>query len=83
MGCVVLRRTFHTAPEQEHGPEQGEGRMGYVPIFQVLKLFQVSSSAVGLKEDGEYYLNIYFLVTSNKTTLHNIAAFQRQTDTCV
>ena len=35
MGCMVLRRTFHTAPEQ------GQGRMGYVPIFQVLKLLQV------------------------------------------
>ena len=38
---MVLRRTFHTALEQEQGPEQGQGRMGYVPIFQVLKLFQV------------------------------------------
>ena len=37
MGCMVLRRTFHIAPEQK----QGQGRMGYVPIFQVLKLFQV------------------------------------------
>ena len=35
MSCIVLRRTFHTAHEQGHG------RMGYVPIFQVLKLFQV------------------------------------------
>ena len=35
MGCMVLCRTFHTASEQ------GQGRMGYVPIFQVLKLFQV------------------------------------------
>ena len=35
MGCMVLCRTFHTAPEQ------GQGRMGYVPIFGVLKLFQV------------------------------------------
>ena len=41
MGCIVLRRTFYTAPEQEQGPEQGQGRIGYVPIFQVLKLFQV------------------------------------------
>ena len=41
MGCMVLRRTFHIAPEQGQGPEQGHGRMGYVPIFQVLKLFQV------------------------------------------
>ena len=41
MGCMILRRTFHTAPEQEQGPEQGQGRMGYVPTFQVLKLFQV------------------------------------------
>ena len=32
---MILRRTFHIAPEQ------GQGRMGYVPIFQVLKLFQV------------------------------------------
>ena len=32
MGCMVLR-TFHTTPEQEQGPEQGQGRMGYVPIF--------------------------------------------------
>ena len=32
---MVLRRTFHIAPEQ------GQGRIGYVPIFQVLKLFQV------------------------------------------
>ena len=31
----MVLRTFHTAPEQE------QGRMGYVPIFQVLKLFQV------------------------------------------
>ena len=38
MGFMVIRRTFHTAPEQEQGPEQGQGRMGYVPIFQVLKL---------------------------------------------
>ena len=29
------------APEQGQGPEHGQGRMGYVPIFQVLKLFQV------------------------------------------
>ena len=41
MGCMVLSRTFHTAPEQEQGPEQGQGRMGFVPIFQVLKLVQV------------------------------------------
>ena len=34
MGCMILR-TFHIAPEQ------GQGKMGYVPIFQVLKLFQV------------------------------------------
>ena len=34
MGCMVLCRTFHTTPEQ------GQGRMGYLPIFQVLKLFQ-------------------------------------------
>ena len=40
MGCMVLR-TFHTAPEQEQGPEQGQERMLYVPIFQVLKLFQL------------------------------------------
>ena len=33
--------TFHTAPEQEWGLEQGQGRMGGVPIYQVLKLFQV------------------------------------------
>ena len=31
--CMVLRGTFDTAPEQEQGPEQGQGRMGYVPIF--------------------------------------------------
>ena len=35
MGCMVLCRTFHTAPEQ------GQERSGYVPIFQDLKLFQV------------------------------------------
>ena len=37
-GCMVLCRTFHTAPKQ------WQGRMGYVPIFQVLKLFQVVCS---------------------------------------
>ena len=41
MGCMALRRSFHTAPEEEQGPEQGQGRMGYVPIFHILKLFQV------------------------------------------
>ena len=41
MGCMVLKRTFHTAPKQGQAPEQGKGRMGYVLIFQVLKLFQV------------------------------------------
>ena len=40
MGCMVLR-TFHIAAEQRQGPEQGQGSMGCVPIFQVLKLFQV------------------------------------------
>ena len=35
MGCMILRRTFHIAPDQ------GQGRIGYVPIFQVLKLLQV------------------------------------------
>ena len=35
MGCLVLCRTFHIVPEQ------GQGRMGYVPIIHVLKLFQV------------------------------------------
>ena len=44
LGCMVLRRTFHTAPEQEQGTEQRQGRMGYVPIFQVLKWFQVACS---------------------------------------
>ena len=41
MAYMVLKRTFHAAPTQEQGPEQGQGRMGYVPIFQVLKLLQV------------------------------------------
>ena len=40
MGSMVLRKTFHIAPEQGQGPEQGQA-MGYVPIFQGLKLFQV------------------------------------------
>ena len=35
IACMVLSRAIHTAPEQ------GQGRIGYVPIFQVLKLFQV------------------------------------------
>ena len=35
IGCKVLCKNFHTAPEQ------GQWRMDYVPIFQVLKLFQV------------------------------------------
>ena len=34
MGYLVLCRTFHTAPEQ------GERKMGYMPIFHILKLFQ-------------------------------------------
>ena len=29
MSCMVLRRTFHTAPEQQQGPEQGQGKMGF------------------------------------------------------
>ena len=42
MGCMVLGRTFHTAPEQEQGPNTDrEEWVMYVPIFQVLKLFQV------------------------------------------
>ena len=36
-GCMVLRTATEQEPEQGHG----RGRMGYVPIFQVLKLFQV------------------------------------------
>ena len=32
MGCMVLR-TFHVVPGQRQGPEQGQGRMGCVPIF--------------------------------------------------
>ena len=39
IGCMALRRTSHTAPEQEQGPEHGQGRMGYIPIFQVLEQF--------------------------------------------
>ena len=35
MGCMVLSRTYHTTPEQ------AQERMGYVPIFQVMKLFHV------------------------------------------
>ena len=35
VSCMVLRRTFHIEPERE------QGRIGYVPIFQVLKLFHV------------------------------------------
>ena len=34
MDCMVLRGTFHTAPEQEQGPKQEQGRFGYVPIFR-------------------------------------------------
>ena len=42
MGCMVIRRTFHTAPEQGQGPEQKQGpgqvqgKRGHIPIFQVL-----------------------------------------------
>ena len=32
MGCMILR-TFHIAPQQGLGPEQEQGRMGYVPLF--------------------------------------------------
>ena len=39
---MILRRTFHTAPEERSGPEQGQGRMGCIPSFWVLKLFQVA-----------------------------------------
>ena len=28
---MILRKTFHIAPEQ--GPEQGQERIGYLPIF--------------------------------------------------
>ena len=35
MGYMVLRKAFHIAPEQ------GQERMDYVPIFTVLKLFQL------------------------------------------
>ena len=35
MGRMISCRTFHTAAVQ------AQGRMGYIPIFQVLKLFQV------------------------------------------
>ena len=35
MGCMALCIRFHSAPEQR------PGIVGYVPIFQVLKLFQV------------------------------------------
>ena len=41
MGCMILRRIFHIAPEEGQGPEQEQGQMGYVPICQVLKLFQM------------------------------------------
>ena len=27
MGCMVLCKTFHTVPEQEQGPEQGQKRI--------------------------------------------------------
>ena len=48
MGCIVITRTFHTAPEREQGPEQGQGRMRYIPIFRrcvlvIFNDFQVSS----------------------------------------
>ena len=35
IGCMALCIRFHRAPEQ------GPGIVGYVPIFQVLKLFRV------------------------------------------
>ena len=35
-----LRRNFHTAPEEGQGTWTGTGKNGYVPIFQVLKLFR-------------------------------------------
>ena len=41
MGCMIFCRIFYTAPEQRQGSEQRQGRMGYIPILQVLKLFQV------------------------------------------
>ena len=41
MGGMALCRTIHTAPEQGQEPKQEQGRKGYVPIFQVLRLFQV------------------------------------------
>ena len=41
MGCMTLCTTFHIAPKQAQGPEEGQGRIDYIPIFQVLKLFQV------------------------------------------
>ena len=33
MGCMVLCRTFHTAPYQGQEPEQGQVKMGYVAIL--------------------------------------------------
>ena len=41
MGHMILCRTFHTASKQEQVPEQGQERMGYVLIFQLLKMFQM------------------------------------------
>ena len=33
IGCIVLCRTFHTAPEQRQGPEQGTGKNGLCTHF--------------------------------------------------
>ena len=54
MGCIVLCTAFHTAPEQEQGPEPAQGRMVYIHfsgpktvsggVFQYLNGSQVSSA---------------------------------------
>ena len=33
MGCMVLRRTFHTASEQEQGTWTGTGKNGFMYLF--------------------------------------------------
>ena len=38
---VCFCRTFHTAPEQGPEPDQAQGRISCIPIFQVPKFFQV------------------------------------------
>ena len=78
MGCMVLYRKFHTAPEQ------GQGKIGYIPIFQVPVPVQVQYERFYIKPYNPFvHVLVLEKASVNKPWVQIIRIWQCARMTCI